>query len=158
MEILQSLSFFMLVLATVFMARMVRQYFDGVKKSGAVLFKVPRKRYNADVIGAIFFMLIGMNDLLNGDKMFGAIIIIFGIWWIIRGLRPYQFHENGIFLEMEFFEWAELKSWTWAETGKPEVVLHLAGKPSRSIRSTEGKEEMEDLFRKHAGKVIEITE
>ncbi len=158
MAILESLSFFMLVLASVFLARMIRQYLDGVKKAGAIIFKLPRKRYNADVIGSIFFMLIGMNDLINGDWMFGVIILVFSGWWIARGIRPYQFHEQGIFLEMEFFAWADLKSWVWAESGKPEVVLNLAGKPSRSIRTTSGKDEMEDLFNKKAGRITEITE
>jgi len=158
MQILESLSFFMLVLASVFLARMIRQYVDGIKKAGEMLFKLPRKRYNADVIGSFLFMLIGMNDLFNGDWMFGAIILVFSGWWVARGIRPYQFHEHGVFLEMEFFEWAELKSWIWKEDGKPEVVLNLAGKPSRSIRSTSGKEEMEELFQKYAGKTIEITE
>lgn len=158
MEILQSLSFFMLVLASVFLARMIKQYVDGAKKAGELLFKLPRKRYNADVIGSVFFILIGLNDVFNGDKLFGAIIIIFGGWWVARGIRPYQFHEHGIFLEMEFFDWIEVKSWTWDEAGKPEVVLHLAGKQSRSIRSTSGKEEMEALFQKQAGKATEITE
>lgn len=156
MEMLQSLSFFMLVLASVFLARMIRHYVDGMKKAGAVLFKVPRKRYNVDVIGSIFFMLIGLNDIINGDLMFGIIIFIFGGWWMARGLRPYAFHENGIILEMEYVDWAELKSWTWNEEGKPEVVLHLAGKPSRSIRSTEGKDEMEETLRRNAGKSPEI--
>lgn len=158
MEMLESLSFFMLVLATVFLARMIRQYVDGMKKAGALLFKLPRKRFNADIIGSIFFMLIGLNDLINGDLMFGAIIFIFGAWWIARGIRPYQFHENGIFLEMEFFDWAELKSWIWDKDGKPEVVLNLAGKPSRSIRSLSGKDEVEALFQKQAGRTSEITE
>lgn len=158
MQMLESLSFFMLVLASVFLARMIRQYMDGMKKSGAILFKLPRKRYNADVIGSILFILIGLNDLFNGDWMFGAIMVVFGGWWIARGIRPYQFHENGIFLEMEFFDWAELKSWKWDESGKPEVILNLAGKPSRSIRSTSGKEEMEAVFEKLAGKTLEITE
>jgi len=154
MEILQSLSFFMLVLATVFLARMIRQYVDGLKKAGEIIFKLPRKRYNGDVIGSVVFMLIGLNDVINGDMMFGAIIIVFGLWWLARGIRPYQFHEHGVFLEMEFFEWTELKSWAWDENGKPEVRLNFAGKPSRSIRSTSGREEMEALFQKQAGKGI----
>lgn len=158
MAMLESLSFFMLVLATVFLARMIRQYLDGVKRAGELIFKLPRKRYNADVIGSVFFMLIGLNDLINGDWMFGAIIFIFGGWWIARGIRPYQFHENGIFLEMEFFDWNDLKSWTWDEAGKPETVLNLAGKPSRRIRSTSGKDEMEALFLKKTGKVSETNE
>lgn len=158
MQILESLSFFMLLLATVFLTRMIRQYLDGVKKAGELIFKLPRKRYNADVIGSVLFMMIGMNDLLNGDWMFGLIILVFSGWWVARGIRPYQFHTQGVFLEMEFFEWSEVKSWIWKEDGKPEVVLNLAGKPSRSIRSTSGKDEMEELLQKYAGKTIALSE
>lgn len=158
MELVQSLSFFLLVLATVFLARMIRHYVDGVRKAGELLFKIPRKPYNVDVIGAVFFALIGLNDAFFGDLMFGIIILVVAAWWMARGIRAYEFHANGIILEMEYFEWVELKSWKWNEDGKPEVVLHLAGKPSRSIRSTTGKDEMEALFQERAGKAVEITE
>lgn len=154
MDFLYSLSLLMLMVATVFTARIIRQYLDGLKKAGAVLMTLPRKRYNADVVGAAFFTLVGINDMVNGEWMFGGIIMVFCAMLLIRGIKPYQFHEQGVFLEMEFFLWDDLRAWVWEENDRPEVVLKFEGKPSRSIRTTYGKEEMEELFKKYAGKAV----
>lgn len=155
MEFLYSFSLLMLVIATVFTARIIRQYLDGMKKAGEVLLTLPRKRYNADVVGAVFFTLVGLNDLFNGEYMFGGIIMVFCVMLYVRGIKPYQFHEHGIFLEMEFFSWEDLRAWAWDENEKPEVVLKFENKPSRSIRTTSGKEEMKALFKNHAHKASE---
>ncbi len=152
MEILYSFSMLMLVIATVFTARIIRQYIDGLKKAGEVILKLPRKRYNVDVIAAAFFVLVGVNDIIHGEWMFGGIIMVFCVMLYVRGVKPYQFHEHGLMIEMEFFNWEELRLWVWDENGKPEVVLKFEGKPQRSIRTTSGKEEMEELFKKYAPK------
>lgn len=152
MDFLYSFSLLMLVIATVFTARIIRQYLDGLKKAGEVLLTLPRKRYNADVVGSIFFTLVGINDLYSGEYMFGGIIMVFCVMLYVRGVKPYQFHENGLFLEMEFFSWDELRLWAWDENEKPEVMLKFEGKPSRSIRTTSGKSEMQMLFEKYASK------
>lgn len=152
MDMIQSLSFFLMVLATVFMARTIRQYRDGLKQAGELVLKLPRRRWNLDVFGALLFLLIGLNDALFGDRIFGVIIILLGCWWMARALRPYQFHENGVIMEMEYVSWDEVKTWTWKEGGSPEVVLHLAGKPARPIRTTEGKDELEAFLKAHVGK------
>lgn len=151
MEMIQSLSFFLMVLATVFMARTIRQYADGIKRAGALQLKLPRRRWNFDVFGTILFLVMGLNDLLFGDRLFGVIIMVLGAWWLARAIRPYQFHEHGAILEMEYVDWQEVKSWSWKEDGSPEVVLHLAGKPTRPIRSTEGQEALEAFLKAHAG-------
>lgn len=147
MQLVQSLSFFMMVIAIVFMARMVRQYFLGIKAAGELQFKLPRRPWNVDVIGAVIFMLMSSVDLIGGDRVFGAVIFIFSCWWMARGLRPYCFYEHGAILEMEYVSWDDLKSWVWSTTDKPEVTLHLAGKPSRIVRLSEGKDELERFLK-----------
>lgn len=147
MEILQGLSFLMLMGAAVFLARMIRQYRDGLKQAGALVMKLPRKAVNGDVIGALLLLAMGLNDLRNGELVFGVVITAVGLWWGARGLLPYQFHEQGLMLQLEYFGWDELKSWSWAADGKSDATLNFAGKPSRHVRSTSGKDELDQLFR-----------
>ncbi len=158
MEMLYGLSSIMLAAAVFFAYRLIKQYLDGLKKAGDVLLSLPRKRYNADIIGAGFFGLLGLNDIFNGDYMVGFIIMVVAGLLYKRGMLPYQFHENGIVLEMEYFPWGDIKAWAWDENGKPEVVLKFEGKPGRSIRSTTGKEEMERFFTTYTGKAPKLNE
>lgn len=146
MNATEGISLFFLVAATVQIARMIKQYIDGIRNAGDLVERLKQSPVNLYIALSIVAFMVGAVDTTRGNYIFGLAFIVFGCLAVAKGIMPYAFYQNGMVIEMDYYEWKELKSWEWLKPESKVMILHFANKPSRRIRCTIERANFEKLL------------